>query len=508
MTVVTQTNKRIAKNTLFMYMRMLLILMVSLYTSRIVLQTLGEQNFGIYNIVGGLVVLFTFINSAMSSGTQRHLSYEMGKLDGNVARIFSACLNIHATLALIIFFLSETIGLWFLNTQMNFPEERMYAVNWCYQLSILTCLLNIIRVPYNALIIANERMSFYAYMGIFEAALKLAIVYMLSLSPFDKLIIYSFLILFVTFLCNLIYVYYNKKYIINVKYEKVSDTKLYGRLLSFSGWALLGSIANVGIHQGINIIINIFFGVVLNAAVGIANQINSHIMNFVVGFQQALNPQLTKAEAQGDRDRQFFLICRSAKFSFMIMLFIAFPLLLNIDYVLHFWLGEYPEHTSSLCAAIITGALIESFSGPLWVTIFATGRIKVYQITVSLILLLNLPISYLGGKMGISPEMMFTIRNIIYVFAFVSRLIFLKRMINFDVLRFLKYAVLPMLIVGLLLFSCFAIPESVRTANTLSRFISILVISVLVESFVLWSIGMDKTERQYLKHFIFKIKNR
>lgn len=226
-----------------MYMRMLLILVVSLYTSRIVLQTLGEQNFGIYNIVGGLVVLFTFINSAMSSGTQRHLSYEMGKPDGNVARIFSACLNIHATLALIIFFLSETIGLWFLNTQMNFPEERMYAVNWCYQLTILTCLLNIIRVPYNALIISNERMSFYAYMGIFEAALKLVIVYMLSLSPFDKLIIYSFLILFVTFLCNLIYVYYNKKYINNVKYEKVSDKKLYGGLLSFSGWALLGSIA-------------------------------------------------------------------------------------------------------------------------------------------------------------------------------------------------------------------------------------------------------------------------
>lgn len=506
MTDTSQNNKRIAKNTLFMYLRMLLTMIVSLYTSRVVLNTLGINDFGIYNIVGGVVVLFTFINSAMSTGTQRHLSYELGKPgQGNITEVFNACLRIHIWLSIVVFILAETVGLWFINTQMNFPIDRMGAVNWVYQFSIFGCLVNIIRVPYQASIIAYERMSFYAYMGILEAALKLVIVYLLLIFSVDKLILYSILTFSVILLVTLWFSLFCHKAFTRIRIEKVRDKGLYKKLISFSGWAMFGSVANLGLQQGLNIIINIFYGVGLNAAVGVANQVNSAVMSFVGGFQQALNPQLVKSQAGDDKKRQMQLICESSKLSFLIMFIVAFPLLMNLSYVLTLWLGHYPPHANSICTLIIIGALIECLSGPLWVTIFATGNIKTYQIVISLILLMNIPISYIGGRLEMSPESMFLIRNIIYVFAFVARLIFLRKLICLDISIFLKRVVLP--VFKVLFFVTFPVlfiiwKGFVYSSDNIQTLIWQTALLCLYEIIIIYAFGLSKNERIYVLNIL------
>ena len=511
MTNESDNNKRIAKNTIYMYLRMLITMFVSLYTSRIVLQTLGVEDFGIYNIVGGVVVLFTFINSAMASGTQRHLSYELGKGEiGNMTEVFSACMHIHLLLSLIVLILAETIGLWFLNTQMNFPIQRMDAVNWVYQFSILGCIASIIRVPYQASIIAYEHMSFYAYIGIIEAGLKLLIVYLLLIFSTDKLILYSVLMFVIIFLTTVWFASFCRYKFKLIRFKRVKDKNLYKQLISFSGWAMFGSVANLGLQQGLNIIINIFYGVKLNAAVGIANQVNAAVMNFVSGFQQALNPQLVKSQADGNRERQFQLIFESSKLSFFIMFVIAFPLLVNLDYVLDLWLGYYPPYTTSICRLIIIGALIECLSGPLWVTIFATGNIRVYQIIISALLLLNVPISYIGGRLGFSAEAMFLVRNIIYVFAFTIRLVFLKRMILLDISLFAKQVIVPIIKVLCLV----VLPVSILMHSVVSpssNFISLLWQTVAIcifELLVVYSFGLQAGERIYVLKLIRKRFNR
>ncbi len=504
MSNISNSNKKIAQNTIYMYIRMLLIMAVTLYTSRIILQTLGESDFGTYNIVGGIVVLFTFINTAMTTGTQRHLSYELGKPDGDVATIFSACLHIHLWLSLIIFLLSETIGLWFVNTQMNFPEGRMAVVNWIYQFSILSCIATIIRAPYNAAIIAYEKMSFYSYTGIIEAILKLLIVFILLLLPWDKLFVYGFLVLIVATIILIWYVLFCHTKLKGIRIKGGVDSKLYKKLLSFSGWSLLGSFANVCYQQGVNIVINIFFGVGLNAAVGIANQVNVAISTFVNSFQQALNPQLVQSEANKNRERQKDLIYKSAKFSFFIMLILSYPLVANIDFVLRFWLGEYPNHTPEICTMIIMGVLVSCLSGPLWVTIYATGDIKKYQIIVSTVALTVVPIVYVGGKLGMTPEVMFLVRGLNYVCVLIVQLILLKEYIRLNISDFVKKVIIPSIIVTII---CVAFYYAIKSAlfnlcPNLLQFILQSSVYVVVLLISVWLLGLSRMERKSLLSII------
>lgn len=498
MSVTSQNNKRIAKNTMYMYVRMLLTMVVSLFTSRIVLQTLGEQDFGTYSIVGGVVVMFTFISSAMSTGTQRHLSYELGKVNGDVPTIFSACLKIHIYLGLVIFLLAESIGLWFVNKQMNLPDDRMNIVNWIYQFSILNCVISVIQVPFTAAIISHERMSFYAYLSIVDVCMKLGVVYLLTILPIDKLLLYGILlsvVFIITFTCYVVYCYI----ILKIRIVKVKDTSVFKKLLSFSGWALFGSFANIGYQQGVNVLINIFFGVSLNAAVGIANQVNGAVMHFVNGFQQALNPQLVQAEAAKDRLRQTDLICKSSRFSFLIMACISFPLIINLDYILALWLGDYPNYTYEICQIIMLGALIETLSGPLWVTIFAIGKIKIYQIVISIILLCNLPLSYIGAKMGMPPYGMYFIRIVLFLVALVTRLVFLSKYIKFDSMLFIRKVILPLLFISLCMFGVYLISKyynfsAISFQQLILQTIGYLIF-ILVLSFVF---GLSNNERKLL----------
>lgn len=482
---------------------MLFVLGVTLFTSRIVLHTLGIEDFGIYNIVGGVVVLFSFINNAMSTGTQRHISYELGKKNGNIKEVFSNCLVIHVHIALFIILLAETIGLWFLNTQMNFPEHRMNAVNWVYQLSILGCAFNIIRIPYQASIIAYERMSFYAYIGILETVFKLLIVYALIVFSFDKLILYAFLTLLVISLTTYCFYFFCKKNFKQIRYDSSCSKKRYKSLLSFSGWTMFGSIANAGIQQGINIIINIFYGVTLNAAIGIATQVNSAVTQFVGGFQQALNPQLVKSQAEKDSNRQYSLIQKSSKLSYYIMMVIALPIIINLDYILKLWLGEYPNHTASICSLIIIGALIECLSGPLWVSIFATGKIKTYQIVISSILLLNIPLSYFGGLLNMKPEVIFIIRNTTFACGFIIRLLFLRKIIRLNCIDFAKEVILPVAKVSFFTFvPLYLLFKWAATATSLLQLILQSAFIIGYELLIIASIGLKKEERIYIYNIV------
>ena len=468
---------------------------ISLYTSRVVLQALGASDFGTYNVVGSVVLFFSFINAAMTTGTQRHLSFELGKSDGKIDEVFSACFNIHLGLAVLIVLLAETVGLWFVNTQLVFPEGKMPVVNWVYQFSIAACVFNLVRVPYNAAIIAYERMSFYAFIGILEGLLKLLVVFLLVLSPFDKLVFYSLLICIVAGIITFVFVIFCKYKLDGIKYVAVPDGS-YKNLLSFSGWTLFGSFANVARNQGITFVVNIFYGVTMNAAVGIANQVNAGVSQFVSGFQQAFNPQLTKMEASKDREHQNVMINMTAKLSFFLVFFISLPILYNLGYVLRLWLGNYPEYTRELCLWIVIATMIDSISGPLWISIFATGKIKAYQLYISLLLLLNLPLALICGKLGWPPTSLFVFYAIINLIAIIVRLLLLNRLINFNIACFVKQVVIPITAVALLTAPfLIAFHRLFSTAESFNLFILQSVPIVLYEFFVIAFIGLKKNER-------------
>lgn len=494
--ILHANNKTIAKNTMSMYLRMLFLMFISFYTSRVVLKALGVEDFGIYNVVGGVVVMFTFINAAMTTGTQRHLSFELGIPEGNVGRIFSACFNIHLCLVLLIVFLSETIGLWFLNFKLNFPEARMTAANWVYQLSVLSCMFSIIRIPYNAAIIAYEKFSFYAYIGIIEGILKLLIIYLLAFSPCDKLVYYAILMTIVIAFVTFVYYIYCRVSFKEIRYVRIGDKQLYKRLLRFSGWTLFGSVANMARNQGVSFIVNIFYGVVVNAAIGIANQVNAGITQFVMGFQQAFNPQLTKAEAVKDRERQTNLINMAAKYSYFVILLFALPILYNLDYILSFWLGDYPDYSREFCIWIVIATLADSVSGPLWVTIFATGKIKVYQINISLLLLLILPFAYACGFLGGEPQYVFAIQALLNLFAIFIRLYIVRVLIQFSIRRFAKDVFIPIAFVSLLMVpTVYLFYQYWVLANSFVTFVLQSLLLAAYEVIIIWLVGLSKNER-------------
>lgn len=498
----SMNNKILAKNTLMMYVRMLFLMFISFYTSRVVLQALGEENFGIYNIVGGIVVLFAFLNGAMTTGTQRHISYELGKKDGNINKVYSACVYIHIGVALFLIIPGETIGLWFLNNKMNFPPERMVAVNWVYQLSIITCIIGILRIPYNALIIAKGRMSFYAYMGVAEGLLKLVIVYLLSIGNVDRLVLYALLIMIVSLLVTIFYVIYCKVCFRDINMCRVYDISLYKQMLAFSGWTIFGSLANIARTQGIGIIINIFYGVALNAAIGIANQVNAGICQFVTGFQQAFNPRLTKVEASKDREYQFFLINKTAKYSFLIILFFAVPILANLDYILTFWLGKYPIYSKEICFWIVIASLIDSVSGPLWVTIFATGKIKTYQVCISILILIGLPLTYLCGVCKLRPEYAFAFQAMINALAIIVRVLFMKKLVDYPIASFVKKVLYPIIIVSLMVMPIFAIMQFYGIViGNFNMFIMYSFCFCSYEAVVIFMFGLNLEEKRWILNY-------
>ena len=437
---VSENNKRIAKNTLMLYVKMGVMMLVSLYTSRVVLQTLGVDDFGIYNVVGGVVVLFSFLNAAMSSATQRFLNFELGKGDlVQVGRVFSMSLTVHFVIAGMVLILAETVGLWFLNSELNIPVERIGAANWVYQFSVATTLLGILLVPYNATIIAHERMGFYAWTSIVRALLLLGIVYLLVIGNIDKLILYAGLVFAVNALMQIVYIAYCRRAFPQAAiYKPFRDKKLFHELISFSGWSLFGGVANMSASQGINMVMNIFCGVTVNAAMGIANQVNAAVYQFVSNFQTAFNPQIVKLYSSGEKESFIRLIFRASKISYFMMFLLTLPLLLNMEFVLGIWLGEVPEFAADFTRLTLTFALVDALSGPLWMSVQATGKIRNYQLIVSSFIFANLPLSIFLLWLGVSPAWVLAGKVFINIVITIWRAFYLEGEVGLPAWRFLR----------------------------------------------------------------------
>lgn len=500
---ISVNNKRIAKNTLMLYVRMFVMMGVNLYTSRIILQALGVDDFGLYNIVGGVVALFTFINSAMVSSTQRFLNYELGRNNLEEAqKVFSTSLNIHIAIAFLFILLAETVGLWFLNSYINIPGGRELAANWVYQFSVITAAIGIVQASYNALIIAHERMSFYAYVSILEVILKLIVAYLVYLFA-DRLISYSILLSVTALVVFIGYYFFCRKCFSIYRYCFEYNRSRYCTIAGFSGWSLFGAIANMGANQGLNILLNVFFGVAINAAMGIANQVNAAIYHFVSNFQTAFNPQIVKSYAAGEREYFTNLILGTSKYSFFLLFLLALPVFVCCPEILRIWLGQVPDYTIQFCRWMIVFSLIDALQGPLWVSVQATGRIRNYQLLMSFFILLNLPIAYIALKFFELPELVLIVRVFLNVITSIVRIVYIRRLYAFPVSRYMKEVLLIATIVALL---SFPIPYIVyHSIPTWYGLLSSIFLALACTIIIIYIVGLKPREKEYFNKVIHKI---
>lgn len=499
MTDTSQNNKRIAKNTLLLYVRMLFMMAISLYTSRVVLNTLGVEDYGIYNVVGGVVAMFGFINSSMSSATQRYITFALGKGDfKNLQKVFSTALQIHVFISVLIIILGETVGLWFMYEKMQIPADRMDAAFWVLQCSIVSTVIMILSVPYNADIIAHEKMSAFAYISIVEAILKLVIVYMLLISPFDKLIFYAFLILIVQIFIRFCYSFYCNKHFKESKYRRIRDINLFKEMTGFAGWSMFGNLSVVLFGQGLNMLLNVFFGPVVNAARAIAVQVQNAIQQFVGNFQMALNPQITKTYAKGELDEMHKLMFRSARFSFFLLFLLSLPVLFETNFILTIWLKTVPENTVIFLRIMICISLIFTLSNPLMIANQATGKVKKYQIICGSIQLMILPISYVFLKLDFPAYSVFIVHFITELITQCVRMILLKPLIGLRVKDYL-YNVYSRVILVVTISIIIPLTIYLNMDNTVIRFFLVCIVSVLSVSIVAYSLGLSKKEQEFVK---------
>lgn len=491
--------RRIAQNTIFLYIRMLLNMAISLYTSRIVLQQLGVVDFGIYNVIGGVVALFTFINSAMASSTQRYLTYALGKEDTSKINLtFNTSLQIHFIIAIIVCIVAEIGGLWLIHHKMLIPSDKMSAANWVFQFSVLTLVINFINVPYTAILISYERMKTFAYISLAEVSLKLVSAYLLVISPMDKLVVYSILMFCIPLIIRILYTVYCHTNFNTVKIKKIYDKVLFKEMTFFAGWGIIGQIAGIGCTQGLNVLLNIFFGPAVNAARGIAVQVQSAIYQFSYNFQTAVNPQITISYAKGKIKEMHSLIFQSSKLTFFMLFALSLPIIIETPIILRLWLVDVPEHTISFFRIIIWICIIDSMANPLMVAASANGNIKKYQITIGGLLLLTVPISYVVLKLYHNPDSVFYVNLIIAIIAFISRLFIVRPLIQLSLREFAAKVILPCFATGVIS----AIPPIMlymMLPKSYTNVFIIIILSVLSVTFFAYFIGMNKNEKAFIK---------
>lgn len=504
----SHNSKRIAKNTLLLYIRMLCTLFISLYTSRIVLNALGVEDYGIYNVVGGVVGMFSIISGSLSAAISRYITYELGKNNlFALKKVFSTAITIQLILSSIILILAEIVGIWFINNKMNIPANRIFAANWVFQLSVLTFIINLVSVPYNAAIIAHEKMSAFAYISIFDVSAKLLIAYLLLISSIDRLITYALLTALVSIVLRLIYGFYCKRNFGECSYNFILDKNLLKKMFGFASWNFIGSCSAILRDQGGNIVINLFCGPTVNAARSIAYQVNSAVSGFVSNFMTAVNPQITKSYASGEHQYMMTLIFQGARFSFYILLLFSIPIIVNTEYILSLWLSIVPEHTVNFIQLVLVFTLSESLSNPLITAMLATGKIRNYQIVIGGLQILNLPISYLLLKYNCLPETIFIVAICISQACLMARLYMLRNMIGIKAKDFLKKVYFNVIRVAFLassipiIVSLFLNDKFKAFVLTSSLSITFTIISVLY-------IGCNKYERSLIFRSIKQLKNK
>lgn len=487
---------------------MLFTMGIALYTSRVVLSTLGIEDYGIYNVVGGIVAMFGFLNSAMSTATQRYLTFELGRGDTERLQcIFSTSINIHIFIAICILLLGETIGLWFLYNKMVIPEPRMQAAFWVYQLSILSTIVLIISVPYNSVIIAHEKMSAFAYISVVEVILKLLIVFLLSLSNWDRLIFYAILIFFVQLLIRFIYGNYCNRYFKETKYHFIFDKSLFQEMFAFAGWNLWGNIAGILSTQGLNILLNMFFGPIVNAARAIAVQVQNAVQLFALNFQMAVNPQITKSYATKDMQYMHSLIFRSSKYTFLLLFLLSLPVMIKTPFILQLWLKTVPDYTVMFLRLMLCVTILDCMANPLMISAAATGRVRRYQLIVGGILLTIVPLSYLILKFGGDPASVFLVHIFVCLCAFIVRLFVVKSMIELSIGCYVREVLLRSFCVLLLsvpipvLLNCYL-------DNNFSSLIIVSIVCVTITVIASYFIGFNAVERDFTTRKVLQFKKK
>lgn len=510
MTTQQENTKRIAKNTLMLYVRMLFGMLISLYTSRVVLQALGVEDYGIYNVVGGVVAMFSMVSSSLSSSVSRFLTFELGKGDmEGLKKVFSTSLSIQLVLSGIIIILAETIGLWFLNTHMTIPDNRLYAANWVFHASVLTFVINLLSVPFSASIVSHERMSAFAYIGILDIILRLLIVLFIAYSglAFDRLIVYALLLVGVVCIMQAIYWRYCTRNFEECKLKLSFDVSYWKEMSSFAGWNFIGCTAGLLKDQGVNILLNMFIGPIINAARGIANTVNNVLVSFSNNFMTALNPQITKSYAAGDYDYMFSLVERGSRFSYYILLLFALPMLFEAEFVLTLWLKHYPEHTVNFVRLIMIVSMCDILSNTLINLQVSTGKIRNYQLAVGGMLLMNFPLSYICLKIGLQPESTMFVALVVAVACLFLRLLFLRKMVGLSMKRYLYKVCGNVLLVT---FTAAIIPTLlyIQMPDSVIRFILICILTTLCSSMAIYFIGCSSNERYFIKSRIALVRQK
>ena len=503
-----ENSKRIAKNTLLLYIRLIFTMAVGLFTSRVILATLGVEDYGVYNVVAGFVMMFSFFTSSLGAAISRFLTYELGKGEsGKLQRIFSTSVNVQLLLSLAILILAEAIGVWFVNHKLNIPADRLYAANWAFQCAILSFIFNLISVPYNAAIIAHERMSAFAYISILEVTLKLAIVYVLYISPIDKLITYSILFAFVGLVIRLVYGGYCRKHFAECRYQAVIDKPMLKEITGFAGWNLLGSGAYLFNTQGVNIVMNLFFGVTVNAARGIATQVEGVVRQFVTNFTTALNPQITKSYAAGNMEYMYTLVCRGAKYSYFLMLVFAVPFMFEADIILKLWLDNVPEYTSIFLRLTMIGTLCDVLGNSTANACWATGKVKKYYLWVGSIGSLVFFISYGLFAFGFPAYTSYVVFIVIYIILIFVKLYLIKGLIDFPVAMFYKETLLRILPVTVCTFMITSFSYGILEEST-GRMLFTVLLSTIALGISTFLFGLEQSERQIVKNKIVYFKKR
>lgn len=495
---ISESNKRIAKNTLILYVRMFLMMLVGLYTSRVNLAALGVDNFGVYNVVGGFVAMFSIISTSLSGAISRFITYELGRGGGDKLKtMFSTSVNIMAGLSLLIVIIAELLGPWFIDTQLDIPAGREIAAQWVFQFSILNFVVGLISVPYNAAIVAHERMSAFAYISIFEALGKLGVALLIPYSPIDKLIFYAGLLCTMSLIIRFIYGYYCKRHFAECTYTFTFDKSIFKQMGGFAGWNFFNSTAYIFNNQGVNMLLNMFFGVAVNAARGIAVSVDNIVNQFVGNFMIAINPQITKSYASGDLDRMHKLVCRGAKFSYYCMFLLALPIILGAEQILNLWLVDVPKYTVQFVQLILLTSLCDCIGRTGYTACMATGRLKKYSLVITSVAILEFPLVWVAFSLGATPLYAYYIYVFVKIAALIARMFLMEEMIHLKATMYMTHVFLPIILTTMI---ALVVPLLLNLVMepSLIRLVVVSVVSVLSVGLSALYLGMTVSERQVI----------
>ncbi len=507
----SQDKRRVVKNTGMLYLRMLFTMAISFFTSRVVLESLGVEDYGIYNIVGGMVAMFTMVSGSLSSAISRFITFELGRGDQQrLNRVFSTSVVIQLVLSVILVLLIESIGVWFLENKLVIPAERMVAARWVLQFSLVTLLFNMLSIPYNATIIAHERMAAFAYIGMLDGVWRLIVAYLITISSEgDRLILYGGLLMCSAIVIRVIYGVYCTRHFEECREVRLSfDREIFRKMFGFSAWNMIGVSSHMLKTQGGSILLNMFGGgPAINAAKGVADQVNTAVTQFSSNFMTAVNPQITKSYASGEREYMMLLIFQGARISAYMLLALSLPILLNTDFLLSLWLKIVPDHAVMFVQLVLIDSVIQSLSNPLITTQLATGNIRNYQIIVGGLQLMNFPLSYVALRAGAPPEVVLIVVILLDICCLTARLFMLRGMVGLPSLGFLRHVVFNVLVVTIVA----ALPPYLLGRQldiSLLSFVAVSAVGLLSTAFAIYVVGCTRAEREFVNRHIAQLWGR